>query len=69
MNYRGVYKRQDLAECPVCGMDAGKRMMTGREPEQYYVVCEICGFKTRPHPTQSAATNEWSRKSRTWRRK
>lgn len=64
MTYRGKMKRMDLPECPICEMDAGKRMMTEKEPVSYYVVCEVCGFKTRPHPTQSAATNEWSRKKR-----
>lgn len=64
MTYLGKYKRMVLPECPVCGMDAGKRMMTENEPVSYYVVCEVCGFKTRPHPTQSAATNEWTRKKR-----
>lgn len=64
MTYLGKYKRMKLPECPVCDMDSGKRMMTENEPVNYYVVCEVCGFKTRPHPTQSAATNEWSRKKR-----
>ena len=64
MTYRGILKRMDLPECPVCGMDSGERIMTDQEPPSYYVVCELCGFKTRPHPTQSAATKEWLRKKR-----
>ena len=64
MTYRGKLKRMDLPECPICGMDAGKRMMSTNEPVSYYVVYEICGFKTRPHPTQSAATKDWQSKRR-----
>ena len=64
MTYRGILKRMDLPECPACGMDSGKRIMTDQEPPSYYVVCELCGFKTRPHPTQSAATKEWAKKKR-----
>lgn len=64
MTYHGKYKRMELPECPVCGMYAGKRMMSETEPPQYYVVCEVCGFKTRPHPTQSAASHEWTKRKR-----
>lgn len=64
MNYRGLGFRLDLMECPICGMDAGRRMVTEEVPEQFYVGCEICGFKTKPCKTQSAATNEWSKLSR-----
>ena len=60
MNYRGQYRRAPLKECRVCGMDAGKRMVTEDVPEKFYVVCEICAFKTKPHPNQNAATKEWN---------
>ena len=60
MNYRGKYRRQPLAPCRVCGMDAGLRMVTETVPEKFYVVCQICPYKTRAHKTQSAATLEWN---------
>lgn len=60
MNYRGKYDRVELKECRVCGMDTGKRMVTETVPEKFYVVCEICAFKTKPHKSQSAATKEWN---------
>lgn len=61
MNWRGKYKYLDLKPCRACGMDAGARKASETIPEKYYVVCEVCGFKTRPHPTQSAASKEWNR--------
>lgn len=64
MNYRGVYKESPLQPCRVCDMDAGKRMVTDDVPERFFVVCEICGFKTKPHKNQSAATREWNGGSR-----
>ena len=60
MNYRGLYKRVELKECPKCGMDAGKRMVTTNVPELFYVVCEVCGHKTKAHKSQSHATREWN---------
>ena len=60
MNYRGKYKRVPLRECRICGMDAGERKVTEEEPARYFVVCECCGFKTKPHKTQSAASKEWN---------
>ena len=62
MNFRGQYKRKPLPPCRVCGMDAGARKVTEKVPEQFFVVCECCGFKTRPHPNQGAATKEWKGK-------
>lgn len=60
MNGRNVYFRFALPCCPKCGMDSGRRMAALTNPEQYFVVCEACGFRTRPHPTQSSATYEWN---------
>lgn len=64
MNYRGQYKRDGLPECPICGMDSGKRIVREGIREDYYVVCETCGFKTKPHPTQAAASHEWAKLKR-----
>lgn len=64
MNYRGKTKYRELKECPSCGMDAGSRKMTVRVPESFFVVCECCGFKTKPHKTQGAASQEWNRYKR-----
>ena len=60
MHYHGQYQHRELKHCRVCGMDAGARKVTVKSPERFYVVCEICGFKTRPHKSQSAATREWN---------
>ena len=60
MNYKGHYTRTPLHLCRVCGMDAGQRMVTTTTPERFFVVCQICGFKTRPHKSQNAATKEWN---------
>ena len=60
MNYRGKNKMTELKECRVCGMDAGERMVTVKVPEEFFVQCMICGFKTKPHKSQSAATKEWN---------
>lgn len=59
MNYRGLYTKGELPPCRVCGMTAGKRMVSDENPERYFVVCEVCGFRTKPHPNQSAATKDW----------
>lgn len=53
--------RMALPVCPKCGMDSGVRKVlygAGTE-ERYFVVCETCGYMTRPHRRQSSATNEW----------
>ena len=47
-----------LPVCPNCGMDSGKRLISDTVPEKYFVVCETCGYMTKPHPTQTAATKE-----------
>lgn len=60
MNYRGKRKTVRLKDCPVCGMDSGIRKMTVRVPESFFVVCECCGFMTKPHKSQEAATKEWN---------
>ena len=54
--------RMGLPVCPKCGMDSGKRCISDTVPARYFVVCETCGFMTRPHPTQTAATKEWMNK-------
>ena len=64
MTYRGKYKREPLAPCRVCEMDAGERMVTMTVPEEFFVQCMCCGFKTKRYSTQSAATKEWNGKSR-----
>ncbi len=61
MNSHDKHHFSDLKPCRVCGMDAGQRMVAETVPEKFFVVCQICGFKTRPRPTQSAATKEWNR--------
>ena len=48
-----------LPVCPKCGMDSGRRVVSDGIPERYFVVCETCGYMTKPHPTQTAATKEW----------
>ena len=60
MNYRGKYNRAPLNTCRVCGMDAGERMVTLKVPEEFFVQCMVCGYKTKRHKTQSAATKEWN---------
>lgn len=61
MNYRGLYNhRVTLKECPVCGMDSGARKVTTVGPEKFFIKCESCGHLTRPHNSQSAATQEWN---------
>lgn len=60
MNSRNSYFRQELPCCPRCGMYSGRRVaMIETNPEKYFVICEMCGFQTRPHPSQAAATREW----------
>ena len=63
MNYRGQHKYSELEVCRVCGTDSGVRKVTTKVPESHYVVCEYCGYKTKPHSTQSGATREWNNKS------
>lgn len=60
MNYGGRPRRTELKHCRVCGMDSGVRKVTVKVPEKFYVVCEVCGYKTGPHTTQSGATREWN---------
>ena len=60
MNRKDRYFRNALPVCPKCGMDGGKRLVSDTVPEKYFVICEVCGFQTKPHVTQSAATKEWS---------
>lgn len=60
MNKKNKYFKKPLPVCPKCGMDSGKRMVSLTVPEKYYVICETCGFQTKGHADQSAATNEWA---------
>lgn len=60
MNFRGKYNRTELKPCKCCGMDSGVRMVTETVPEKFFVVCQICPYKTRAHKSQSAATKEWN---------
>ena len=60
MNYHGQHKYTELKPCRVCGMSAGARKVTVKVPEKFFVVCEVCGYKTRPHESQSSATREWN---------
>ena len=61
MTYHGKYKRAALKTCRVCGMDAGERKVTESLPERFFVVCAACGYQTRPHKSQTAASREWNR--------
>ena len=54
--------RMALPVCPKCGMDSGRRVVSDGVPERYFVVREACGYMTKPHPTQTAATKEWMNK-------
>ena len=56
--------RMVLPVCPKCWMDSGDRKVLygNGAQEKYFVVCSTCGYMTKPHPTQTAATKEWSGK-------
>ena len=63
MNYHKQYKQHKYGElkvCRVCGLNAGARKVSVKHPDHFYVVCEICGYKTRPHSTVAGATREWN---------
>ena len=60
MNYRGIYRNVPLSLCRKCGMDSGVRKVTDTAIEQYFVECESCGFKTKYHKSQGAASKEWN---------
>lgn len=60
MNCRGVFHHAPLKTCRVCGMDSGVRKVKEGHEEQFFIVCEVCGYMTRPHKNQSAATKEWN---------
>lgn len=61
MNHRGKTKFTELRECKICGMDSGIRKVTNSVPEQFFVVCETCGHKTKMHKSLAHATREWNR--------
>lgn len=60
MNSFGKNRFRKLYECRACGMDSGLRMVAEAGPERFFVVCQLCGHKTKPHTTQSAASKEWN---------
>ena len=60
MKYHHQHKYSALKVCRVCGLDAGARKVGAKHPDHHYVVCEICGYKTRPHSTMAGATREWN---------
>ena len=62
MNYHGKHKLVPLGLCRVCGMDAGIRKITTTVPEEHFVVCEVCGFKTKRHKSMPHATRKWNGK-------
>jgi len=60
MNSYGRQRLVPLKHCRVCGMDAGARKIKEGAEDQFFIVCEICGFKTKPHKSWSAASKEWN---------
>ena len=60
MNYRGKRRLVPLGLCRVCGMDAGVRKMINKVPEEFFVECQICGFKTKRHKSLQHATRDWN---------
>lgn len=60
MNYKGIYKRNPLNPCKKCHMDAGQRRVREGAEDQFFVVCSACGYCTKPHKNQSAASKEWN---------
>ena len=64
MNKGNRYFRYALPVCPKCGMDGGRRGVLETNPEQYFVVCEVCGFQTKPFSTQQGATYSWKKAKR-----
>jgi hypothetical protein len=60
MNFRGKQRHGPLNPCPKCHMDAGQRKVREGIEEQYFVVCGACGYRTKPHKNQSAASKEWN---------
>lgn len=60
MTYQGRNRYHELKGCPKCGRYAGRRKTNAME-DMFFVVCEVCGYKTKGHTTQHAATAEWNR--------
>lgn len=58
MNKYGKNHCRELPPCRVCGLDGGLRMMT-ENPEQYFIVCQVCGFRTKKFTTRAGATRSW----------
>ena len=61
MTYNGKHRFHELNNCPKCNRFAGRRKIRNSIPEEFFVVCEVCGYKTKGHTTQHAATREWNR--------
>lgn len=51
--------RKTLSPCPRCRLDSGLRMQTETVPEQFYVVCQSCGYRAGPCADQGRATRAW----------
>lgn len=64
MNYKGKTNYSVLPVCPVCGLDSGQRKESAEHPNQYFVVCESCGYRVGPYGTVSAAVYAWKRGKR-----
>ena len=60
MNYHGKRRLVPLGLCRECGMDSGVRKMVNKVPEEFFVECQSCGFKTRRHKSMPHATREWN---------
>ena len=60
MNHLGKYRWIELGPCPECGMYDGERMVTLKVPEEFFVQCMACGYKTKKHKSQPHATREWN---------
>lgn len=54
----------ELLPCPKCGMLGGHRIQSIHEPVKYYVVCDICRYRTKAASTLAAASKRWNTESR-----
>lgn len=61
MNAHNKRPKLSLALCPRCGMDSGERKVKESTYEQYYVVCETCGYVVGPFGDLSHAVRKWNR--------
>jgi hypothetical protein len=61
LTYNGRHHKHRLKLCPACGMDSGERMCAEHEPiESYYIICTVCGFKTKEYASCGAAARAWN---------